>query len=145
MNKLSNAIKCVNCRQALNSPVLLPCGCSLCKKHTIDVKGPITCYSCEIDHPVPPNGGFPHNKALDDIIDAQICNLDFGKEHQEAKHSCENLDELLSKIEELINDPSNFTYEAIGCLKSVVQLKGEEMKMKIDEKMTNFISKLDEY
>jgi hypothetical protein len=64
---------------------------------------------------------------------------------KEAQEYCARLDEFLTKIEHTLNDPYNFTYEAIKALKDIVQLKGEEMKMEIDNKMNHFINKLDEY
>jgi hypothetical protein len=145
MNMISNAIKCVVCKHVLTSPVILPCGDSICKKHTIDAKGPLLCGKCDLEHPIPSNGGFPPNNGLAEIIAAQIGNLDFGKEHRQAKHLCQHFDDLLTKIEEILQDPYNFTYEAIGCLKNAVQLKGEEMKLKIDEQMSTLISKLEKY
>jgi hypothetical protein len=120
MNMISNAIKCVVCKHVLTSPVLLPCGDSVCKKHTIDAKGPILCTTCDIEHQIPPNGGFLANKGLAEIIAAQIGNIDFGIEHRQAKYSCQHFDELLAQIEDILKDPYNFTYEAIGCLKNIV-------------------------
>lgn len=146
MNILSNAVKCVNCKKVLESPVLLPCSHSICRKHTLDAKGSsIFCNKCGNEHTIPQISGFPHNEALADIISAQIATLDLGLGHNEAKQSCATLDELLTKIEQILQDPFNFTYEAINYLKNVVQLKGEEMKFKIDEKMNGLIGKLEDY
>lgn len=64
----------------------------------------------------------------------------------ESTHSsCERFDDLLTRIEQMLNDPYNFTYEAITFLKNVVQLNGETMKLEIDAKMNRMINKLDEY
>jgi hypothetical protein len=63
----------------------------------------------------------------------------------EAKKSCENFDDLLTKIELILQDPYNFTYELINNLKNEVQLKGEEAIFKINENMNRVISKLDDY
>jgi hypothetical protein len=145
MDKISDAIKCVNCRNVLASPVSLPCGCSICEKHTRDIKGPILCCSCDIEHTTPVNGTFPPNTGLAKIIDAQIEALDFGNKHTEAKQSCTRLNELLSSIETLLKDPFNFTYEAIEHLKSTAQLKVEEMKLKLDNDLARLIGKLDEF
>jgi hypothetical protein len=145
MHKISNAIKCENCRHILESPVFLPCGHSICKKHSTGVKETVICNTCEIEHELPKNGSFPLNLGLAKIIDSQIGSLDLGKEHKEAKKTCKKLEDLLKKFEDTLNDPYNFTHEAIEYLKSVVQLKGEEMKMEIDEKMNRCIKKLDDY
>lgn len=150
MNKISNAIKCVNCKQVLTSPVMLPCGCSICKKHTRDNEhnngvSLILCCKCEIEHPLPSNGHFLPNTALAEIVEAQIGALDLGQTHVQAKQSCQQLDELLTNIETILRDPFNYTYEAIKCLKDVVQLKGEEIKLQIDAQMNRLQRKLDEY
>jgi hypothetical protein len=145
MNKISNAIKCVNCKHILDTPVSLPCGHSICKKHSTGVKEPVLCYSCGVEHQLPRNGEFPQNLGLTEIIEAQIGSFDFGKEYHEAKQSCEQFDELLTKIEHTLNDPFHFTHDAIEYLKNVVQLKGEQMKHEIDMKMSSSFQKLDEY
>jgi hypothetical protein len=146
MDKISDAIKCVNCRNVLDLPVILPCGCSICKKHTIELKGPtILCCSCEIDHPLPQNGRFLPNKGLAKIVEAEISALDFGKEHTEAKQSCTRLDEILTDIENVLKDPYNFTYEAIEYLKNEAQLKVEVMKLKLDNDLARLLDKLDKF
>jgi hypothetical protein len=147
MNEIFDSIKCVNCRNWLDSPVLLPCGCSICHKHTCNQRGQtILCCSCEIEHQLPPNGEyFPTNRNLAHILESQISALNFGQAHIEAKESCSRLDELLTEIEHVLNDPFNFIYEAIEHLKYVDQLKVEEMKLNYDENLAILISQLDEF
>jgi hypothetical protein len=145
MDKLFISIKCVNCSNVLDTPVILPCGDSICQKHTVEGKDPILCHSCEIEHPIPVKGGFPLNKALKEVINTKAASLDFGNEHKQAKESCQHFDELLIKIENFLKDPYEFSYEAISYFKNVVQLKGEEIILKTTEKMHKIISKLDEY
>lgn len=146
MNKISSAIKCENCKQILKSPVSLPCGHTICQKHTTDnTKSFAICITCEIEHEIPENGGFPVNLAINRIIESEIDTFDFGKEHNEAKESCAKLDELLMKVEQTLNDPFNLTYDAIECLKNDVQLKGERMKLEIEKKMACCFKKLDDY
>jgi hypothetical protein len=147
MDKISDAIKCTNCRNVLDSPVSLPCGCAICQKHTQNLtSSSIPCCSCEIEHPLPPNGAaFPPNKPLAKILETQIRGLNLGQEHTDAKQACSRLDELLDEIEHVLADPFNFTYEAIEHLKSVAQLKADEMKLKVDKDLALLIAKLDEY
>jgi hypothetical protein len=63
----------------------------------------------------------------------------------DAKYSFARLDELLENIELTLADPYNFTYEAIRCLINAVQLRGEEMKIEIDNRMNRVIGDLEEY
>jgi hypothetical protein len=146
MTNITNNTKCVNCRNELDSPVFLPCCCSICRKHTVDVKGPIICCECEIEHPLPQDGlNFPSNTALAYLIDARNRDIFSKQEHKEAKEFCSRFDELLNQIEQILADPFNFTYETITFLKNTVQTRGEEMKMKIDEEMNRVLGKLEEY
>jgi hypothetical protein len=146
MDKIEKGIKCVNCRNILDSPVLLPCGCSICHNHILNQTGPtVLCSLCEIEHPLPPNRTFPPNKALARIVKAQIGTLDFGLEHSATKQSCTRLNDLLTDFEYLLKDPFNFSYEAIEYLKHVAQLKVEEKKLKLDEELSIVIGKLDEF
>jgi hypothetical protein len=143
MNKIFDAIKCVNCRNELDASVTLPCGCSICLKHTHDAKETILCCNCEIDHPLTTSyGPFRPNTALTHIINAQINNIDklFNQELKGAKRSCSRLDELLVDIEHVLNDPFNFIYEAVEYLKHVTQVQVEERKLKIGK---DEIAKLD--
>jgi hypothetical protein len=145
MDKLSNSIKCGICTNTLVSPVILPCGDSVCKKHTIDCKGSILCETCGMDHQISDNYEFPSNKTLNVVIDAHIAVFCFGKDHKEAKESCERFDEFLTNVEQTLNDPYNAAYELITYLKNQVQLKGEEIILNTQENMNQTISKLDEY
>jgi hypothetical protein len=122
MDVFLNAIKCVNCRKVLVSPVSLPCGCSICLAHTHDLTNTTTttilCYKCEIDHPISQsknNPTFRPQPALAEIIKLKIDQFDFGQEHTEAQNVCTRLDELLVSIDLILNDPFNFAFEAIEC------------------------------
>lgn len=144
MNIILDAIRCVNCINVLNSPVLLPCGHSICKSHTHNTTELIYCYKCGVENAIP-NGNFPPNTALEQIINAQIGKLDFGDEYKLAKLSCNHLDQLLTKIENTINEPSYFTDEVIDDLRLRVKSKGDQMKLKIDEQMNSLFRRLDCY
>jgi hypothetical protein len=145
MNKILSAKNCVNCRELIVSPVSLPCGCSICEKHTINVDRPIHCCSCQIDHPLPENGKFPPNKALSSILTTQFDTKNFDQKLADAKKACSQLKELLASIEDILSDPYNFTYDAIRSLMDEVQLKGDEIKLEIDNQIDKILSQLEEY
>jgi hypothetical protein len=145
MDKLSSALKCVNCRNVLESPVFLPCTHSICKKHTINAKSPILCRTCRIEHPLPENGDFPINSALADILDAQLSKLDLGKGQKEAKCACQMLRNVLAKVDTLLKDPTSYTRNKIDDLKDKVRAKGDAAKARIDEKVEHLICRLNEY
>ena len=145
MNSILNAIKCANCHEILKSPVILPCSCNICNKHVSNQDiNVIRCDKCGVEHQIPTNG-FQSNNALQVIIKAEIANLDFGNVHKEAKKSCESFEEALKHFEVLLKDPHFYTYERINVLKNTVQLKGDELKLRIDQEMKKLFDRLDEY
>ena len=145
MDRIQTVMKCILCHKTLESPVILPCSCNICYKHvTNKTSDLIQCEKCEVEHRIPTNG-FHANKALQVIIETEIANLDFGSVHKEAKKSCELIENALKEFELLIKDPFFYTYERISELKNIVQLKGEELKLRIDEEMQKYIDRLEEY
>lgn len=144
MDKIFSAIKCVNCRNLLNTPVCLPCGHSICQIHVNQNKS-IYCNKCGLEHQIPEKGGFPVVEALASIIESKIASLDFGNNHKDAKESCTKLADLINRIDAILNDPCHFTFEEINDLKNEVHIKGELLKVKIDEEMNALLDKLEEY
>ena len=145
MDRILNAIKCTVCREILESPVILPCSCNICNKHVSNqAKDTIRCFKCGIEHKIP-NNGFQENKVLQEIIDTDIAKLDFGSVHKEAKKSCESVENALKEFEVLIKDPYAYTYQVINDLKFIVQQKGEELKLIIDQEMKKLIVQLENY
>ena len=146
MDKVLKAIKCPECKQLLETPVLLPCHHSICEKHVNEKKSgeKLICSKCGIDHEIPTNR-FPLNEALCDIIEAQISSIDFGCFHKEATESCAKLRQNIKDMENLLNNPGDYTYDEIGQLKNLVHLKSEQLKLKIDEEAEKLLDNLNEY
>ena len=145
MDIILNAIKCAICHEILESPVFLPCSDTICKKHVSNQSNNvIRCEKCGVEHKIPTNG-FPPIPFLEAIIKSDIGHLDFGSVHKEAKKSCESFDEALKEFEVLIKDPYVYTHERISELKNSVQLKGEELKLIIDQEMKKLFDRLDDY
>ena len=145
MEFILNIIKCPICEFTLNSPIILPCGHSICKWHASDNDDKsIKCVKCLDEHSIPSNG-FPQNQTLIDLIDAEIEQLDFGETYKKAKLGCRNLDILHDEIESLIRDPSFFAYQKVNDLKNKVNIKREELKLLIDEETDLLLDKLSKY
>ena len=145
MDRIRNAIKCAICLEILESPVILPCSDTICKKHvTNQTNDLIRCEKCGIEHSIPTNG-FPTLPFLEEIIKSEIGQLDFGSVHKEAKKSCESFEKALKEFEVLLKDPYFYTHGKISELKNIVQLKGEEIKLRIDQEMKKLIDRLEEY
>lgn len=143
MNKILDAIKCMNCNKILSSPVLLHCEHSICKQHVNESKTRvIICQRCGHENQIPKNG-FPGVQALKDIIDTQIHKLSFGKVHDDAKKLCTELEYALRDVTVLINDPQHYVNESLAPLKNEVFIKRELLKNTIDEETENLIRKLE--
>ena len=75
MEYLQESIKCKLCFQSLEKPVLLPCGNVICQKHqheSQENQNGIYCTVCDLNHEIPPNGGFIRNLPLENRYDKVI-------------------------------------------------------------------------
>ena len=145
MDRILNIIKCSICQEILESPVILPCNHTVCKKHvTSQIKDDhFNCDKCGVEHGVPTNG-FQLLPFLEELIKIGIADFDYGSVHNKAKKSCESFEELLKEIEIALKNPFFLAHERISELKNSVQLKGEELKLVIDQEMKELIDRLDE-
>lgn len=146
MDLVKKAIKCVNCLEILDSPVILPCSHSICNKHVSDdSKESIKCRECGMEHEIPEKNGFLKNQALEEIINSKIGSLDLGKEHVNAKEHCDKLERLLKRVDLLESDPSSYVREEINELRNRVHLKSEQLKLTIEKKSEKILKLLKEY
>ena len=145
MNRILNAIKCSICNEIISGPVILPCNDIVCNIHISNRIGDfIRCEKCGVEHRIPSNG-FQPVFALQEIIEAEIANIDLGSAHKEAKKSYESVEDSIEKFEMLLKDPYVYIYERINELKNNVQLKGEELKLRIYTELKKFFDRLKEY
>lgn len=145
MDSILKIIKCFNCESTLSSPVLLPCGHSVCKKHAIEnIERTIRCGKCGQDHSIPTNS-FPQNEALSMLIENEIGKLDFGETYNKAKRCCSELGDFHENIDALLKDPNMFTYEQVNDLRNKIEVKSEEMKLRIDKEVDRLMEKLSKF
>lgn len=144
MQKILNAIKCGNCLSILNSPILLPCGHSICKSHVTNIpNSEIKCFTCGIDFKIPING-FYQVKALNDIISSQLHELNLGQVYQKAKEHCNELQEFIGKTKLRLQDPNSFRNGIVEDLNNVILLKSEQLKEKIDQETEILFAEVNE-
>ena len=129
MDQVLDALKCVNCRNTLSSPILLPCGHMICQFHTQVTDEQILCVECET---YCPNKDFVVAKAVSKMIDAQLNNIDFGQQHRETSKSCGELKKHIDKNDVMFNDLEYFIHESISELKNRVLLRSEQLKVRIE-------------
>lgn len=147
MEQFSQAIKCRLCKCILDSPVLLPCCHSVCKKHEKERKH-IACYECDVEYEIP-SGGFAEQKDLALIIASgifqKVCEIDLGPEHKSAVKACKEMEKIIAEVEQLVKDPIFYVHERISELKMKIDLAREEFKWTIDEEAEVVLRKLQEY
>lgn len=78
MNLENQPLNCTICLNKLKTPVLLPCGHSICKHHQENERQ-VTCKQCNENHEVPPKG-FTQNKSLEYLIERDIETMAKGEE-----------------------------------------------------------------
>jgi hypothetical protein len=139
MDNIINSKKCGNCQSELESPVLLTSGEYICQKHIIESQEFILCQKCGVEHKI------ERAKEINNATQNNVVPDNEVNKRNEAKKSCENFDDLLTNIDQILHDPYNSTYELITNLKNEFQLKGEEAIFRINENMKSAINKLDEY
>lgn len=148
MEIVKNSIRCVWCNGKLEKPVLLPCGESICEVHSkrtsADSNRAFYCAVCDASHEIPDNG-FARNKAIERIILSNIDSLNFGKDYQLAVDSCKQLESHIKSLEFLTKDPVYFIKNSICELKNQVELKREQLKLEVDKKAEELLSKLNTY
>lgn len=70
MEKILNALKCVNFREFATNPVLLPSGHTICHSHTQQIPNQfVVCLKCISKHP---NHGLIVSDALSELINFHI-------------------------------------------------------------------------
>lgn len=143
MDKVLNALKCSNCRNILEAPVVLSCGHTICLKHTQVTDKYIICSECGSSHEN--NGEFVVSKALADMIEAKLSSLYFGPQYKESVKSVKYVREQLKKNGRILDDSNYFIHESIGELRNKVLLKSEQLKVRIEEITRELLDDLDKY
>lgn len=145
MDAIKLAIKCNECLNILNKPVMLPCGLSVCQKHIENFKNRVFfCKECEKDHLIE-ESNLIVNKGLEMLIEANLDNLKSGPNYDATFKLCEEFDVTIRDAETLSNEPAYFIKQTINKLKNTTELIREEHKLKIDEKADDIIKQLESY
>lgn len=142
IDKINDAIKCSNCKERLKSPVLMPCGHSICNHHVTEP--PILCLKCNAFFGIPLNG-FPIGKSLEILLELNIEYINLGKDYFSISDNCKLFGDLLDRFDKIKNDPETRIKEEISEIKNKVDLRREELKQEIDKESLEMIEKLDDF
>ena len=138
IDQVKNLFNCEQCSQLLVDPVTLPCGSSVCKSHldeliekTTKETSKFECELCKEKHYIPENG-FAINKRFQSALDIKLNTLKLNPVYNECKKEINLAENSIEKIENLLKDPEHFIFEYFEELKRQVDLRRENLKLKLD-------------
>jgi hypothetical protein len=144
MERFQKSIRCRECQHVFDSPVILPCGESICEKHVQAETCEYTCVACKQVHLIPPSG-FTNNKALTNILNSNIEKIHFSPDYDEAVESCRKLAKCLGDLAYIDSNLSNVLDKTINEFKREVSRLTEEHKLKLDKHASELLLELNKY
>lgn len=140
---------CLICQKRLDQPVVMPCGCTICKSHEKNEKArnepeTISCPKCQIDHEIPEKG-FVVNSIVVELLKCELDKRALETRHKVAFKSLIDLKELVDELKRFQDDPELERHRIIDELKNKIDLQREKEKQKIDDEALKLIEELDEY
>jgi hypothetical protein len=145
MEEIEDSIKCSECNRVLETPILLPCGDSICQKHIINADHKE--YCCRLCHTIirTQERVFPINKALAKIINTRIQKIKLTSEYEYAYSSCKKLKRVVDDFNLLRQKPYHFIDQVIEPLVAETNVIREDFKRKIDAKADELVDKVRVY
>lgn len=137
------SIECPICDRNYESPVFLPCGHSVCKKHEPLNDDKLKCPTCKKEHLVPYDG-FPRNLLAEAFL-VKLEKIDHGSKHKEVVDSIQKLKTLLNELKQLEKHPEDEISAVVGELRNKIDLRREEEKKRIDDGALALVDEFDEY
>lgn len=143
MNKLISALQCKWCFSELTSPVILPCGNTICSKHTQElVEEKCKCLICGVSHYIEEGKQFPENKMAIELLEAKINKLNFGPEYQDAVQAVNELENKFKEFSHAVSNPADYLSGYFNEYKLQVDLKREQLIQTIDQVCDQMIDQI---
>ena len=147
---IKSSLICEYCNKQFDSPVILPCGETICKRDLKDLykedeKHIILCFFCGEEHHVAKRDAFPNNKLITKLIEETNMETDtFSiKRYQRAKKLCMLLKHKVDHLETIQKNPSYYLETFFNQLIREVETKREYCKSLIDTMYENMIKDID--
>lgn len=148
IDQVEDLFDCDLCQQLLIEPISLRCGNTICKRH-LDYQlndkssdgNSIKCMLCHKKHTVPEEG-FVVNKLIQNALHIKFNTLKLNPVYDECKKEIEASRERVAKIETMKNDPEIYIYEYFEEIKRKVDLRREDLKLKIDDYSNDIIKSI---
>lgn len=141
MNLFNRIIECKICNDTLKSPIILPCGDSVCKSHCNDDENELYCKICDKNHEKPIDG-FPTNKLAESLLKSKIDEFEFGEQYKSALMTCSGLERSIALFDMLNKSAIDFIDIFIEKIKNKIDIKREERKFSIEQDYNSITKEL---
>ena len=139
IDEIKNFFDCDFCHKVLVGPISIPCGSNLCKDHLDKLlknipkeKNIFRCEICQEEHFIPKDG-FKVDKRLQRGLEIKLNKLKLTPVFDECKTEIKTALERIAEIETLEKNSECFIYDYFEDMKIQVDIRREDLKMKIDE------------
>ena len=139
VDQLKSISDCDRCNNLLVDPIVMPCGNVICKKHLNEIlnniskeKNTFICGICLEEHQIPKNG-FIVNNRLQKLTKFKLNTLKLSPVFHECTKEIEDAKDNMFKVELLEQNAENYIYEYFEDIKRQVDIRREDLKLKIDE------------
>ena len=138
VDKLKCFLDCDLCNSLLVDPIVIPCGNLICKAHldklinTSDEKSSFICDTCKEEHALP-NDGFMVNHRLQSLLELGIDAFKASPIFDECKKEIEDARKNMREVELLETNSESYIYDYFEEIKRKIDLRREDIKLKIDE------------
>ena len=150
VDQIKHVFDCDLCHQILVDPISIPCGNNFCKSHLdtllINVSKDKSFFSCEIckeEHFIP-KSGFLVNKRMQSGLEIQFNTLKLTPVFDECKQEIKKANENLEKVKTLEKNSESFIYEYFADIKRQVDIRREDLKVKIDKYSDEVIQSIED-
>jgi hypothetical protein len=139
---IKRIITCKWCNCIVDEPVFLPCSETVCKKHSIEI-GNKTCKFCDRIHELKELDVFPANKAVQDLLELRIMELNFGPNHKNAYDRVNELNSFINDYNSLNEHPDEHVFEHFSKQRNIIDLAREKLIFEINQTSDRLISEID--
>ena len=142
IGEFKELFKCGFCEKILEDPVFLPCGESICNKHS-DVFAN-DCLFCYQEHSVPEKG-FASNKMVQKMLKLEVDRISLKSvSYDQCKKTMDDIAFLNSQVDSILRDPKNLIYEQFSDLKNIVDLKKEKLTADLNDWYDRIIEEINQ-
>ena len=137
IDQVKHFLDCDHCNNLLVDPVTIVCGYNVCKKHLDELvensseARKFRCLVCPKQHTIPEEG-FVVNGRFQKQLDMELNKFIPSQAFEDCKQIINDARDYVSKIEALEKDPEFYIYEYFEDIKRKVDLRREEIKLRVD-------------